>query len=97
MNIDSEPIQETIRQLVSRRVAITSTLAIFESFFPVPASLRDHSLAAAAIRIKSRVRWRFPIGTGGSFVGELGREPPSADRLAAVPRPPKWVARFIGW
>jgi imidazolonepropionase-like amidohydrolase len=39
VNIDSEPIQETIRQLVSRRVAITSTLAVFESFFPVPASI----------------------------------------------------------
>jgi imidazolonepropionase-like amidohydrolase len=39
VNIDSEPIQETIRQLVSRRVAITSTLAVFETFAPLPASI----------------------------------------------------------
>jgi imidazolonepropionase-like amidohydrolase len=37
--IDSEPIQETIRQLVSRHVAITSTLAILEAFAPLPASI----------------------------------------------------------
>jgi imidazolonepropionase-like amidohydrolase len=39
VNIDSEPIQETIRQLVNRRVAITSTLAVFETFAPVPESI----------------------------------------------------------
>ena len=37
--IDSEPIQETIRQLVSRHVAITSTLAILEAFAPLPSSI----------------------------------------------------------
>jgi imidazolonepropionase-like amidohydrolase len=39
VNIDSEPIQETIRQLVGRRVAITSTLAVFETFAAPPASI----------------------------------------------------------
>jgi len=39
VDIDSEPIQETIRQLVSRHVAITSTLAILEAFAPLPGSI----------------------------------------------------------
>ena len=39
VSIDSEPIQETIRQLVSRHVAVTSTLAILEAFAPLPASI----------------------------------------------------------
>lgn len=32
IDVKSEPVQEMIRELVSRRVAITSTLAIFETF-----------------------------------------------------------------
>ena len=32
MHVDADPIQETIRQLVERGVAVTSTLAVFESF-----------------------------------------------------------------
>ena len=39
VSMDSPRIQKTIRQLVSRHVAITSTLAVFETFAALPASI----------------------------------------------------------
>lgn len=45
IDVKSEPVQEMIRELVSRRVAITSTLAIFEAFvyekFQLDPRMRD--------------------------------------------------------
>jgi imidazolonepropionase-like amidohydrolase len=52
VSVDSAPIQETIRQLVSRHVAITSTLAVFETFAAPPASIdpRVNSLFTGSAR-----------------------------------------------
>jgi imidazolonepropionase-like amidohydrolase len=39
LDVDGAPVRQTIRELVERRVAVTSTLAIFESFAPQRFSL----------------------------------------------------------
>jgi len=50
ITIDSAPVQQTIRDLVSHHVAITSTLAVFEVGVPNRPSLLDHT-SRNAIRL----------------------------------------------
>ena len=46
LDIDSEPVREMIRDLVARKVAVTSTLAVFEAFLPDRPPLQQRVLEA---------------------------------------------------
>src|SRR5829696_3482597 len=46
LDIDSEPVREMIRDLVARKVAVTSTLAVFEAFLPDRPPLQQRVLDA---------------------------------------------------
>ena len=60
IDVKSEPVQKMIRELVSRKVAITSTLAIFESFveerFQLDPRLKDVLNDDAFVNCRTRLR-----------------------------------------
>lgn len=56
LDVDGAPVRQTIRELVERRVAVTSTLAVFESFAPQRFSLDPRMEAVLTPEAYARCR-----------------------------------------
>lgn len=54
LDIDSAPVREMIRDLVARKVAVTSTLAVFEAFLPDRPPLQQRVLDALTPEARSQ-------------------------------------------
>jgi hypothetical protein len=54
LDINGEPVQRTIRELVNHKVAVTSTLAVFENAPPLQTRFLDALSATAALNSKRR-------------------------------------------
>lgn len=54
LDIASAPVQEMIRDLVARKVAVTSTLAVFEAFLPDRPPLQQRVLDAMTLDARSQ-------------------------------------------
>lgn len=54
LDIDSAPVREMIRDLVARKVAVTSTLAVFEAFLPDRPPLQQRVLDAMTADARSQ-------------------------------------------
>ena len=56
LDINGEPVQRTIRELVNHKVAVTSTLAVFENAPPLQPRFLDALSATAALNLPGRPR-----------------------------------------
>ena len=54
LDIDSVPVREMIRDLVARKVAVTSTLAVFEAFLPDRPPLQQRVLDAMTLDARAQ-------------------------------------------
>jgi imidazolonepropionase-like amidohydrolase len=54
LDLDSAPVREMIRDLVARKVAVTSTLAVFEAFLPDRPPLQQRVLDALTPEARSQ-------------------------------------------
>ena len=73
LDIESEPVQVTIRKLVQHHVAVTSTLVIFETFAPNRPPLQNRVLQALSLPSRTdylvaRARVAEANGSGGELL-----------------------------
>jgi enamidase len=84
LDLASEPVQSLIRELVARKVAITSTLTVFETFTPgrpaAPAAVLDAMLPEARDQY---LRRRLQIATGSSSMSALFKKEMEFERAFA--------------
>jgi len=68
LDLTSEPVQQTIRDMTARNVAMTSTLAVFELFVPNRPPLEQRVLDAMAPDVRAEyLQTRARISEQGSF------------------------------
>jgi hypothetical protein len=68
LDINSEPVKQTIREMTSKNVAMTSTLAVFELFVPNRPPLEQRMLDAMAPDVRSEyLQSRAQLAGPGSF------------------------------
>ena len=78
LDVASAPVQALIRELVARKVAVTSTLTVFETFTPTqpdaPPRVLEAMLPEARDQyVKARSRGRVPRSTGSRRPAGTGR------------------------
>lgn len=72
LDVESEPVQKMIRDLVDHHVAITSTLAIFESFIGTRAPLEFEMAEKSSMAAQS---WESVLETRANLVEHADRSP----------------------
>jgi imidazolonepropionase-like amidohydrolase len=61
VDVDGDAVRQSIRELVARRVAITSTLSVYELFVPGRARLDPRALAALSPDLRREVETSFAV------------------------------------